>query len=307
MKIVIAGGTGLIGRELSSRLATVGHNVVILTRDSTGQAPAGQVRRVEWDPDGTAGPWARDVDGADAVVNLAGAGIADSRWTEARKRELRSSRVLPTRSLVSAIRQATIRPSVFLQGSGVNFYGAADPEREIDESFPPGEDFLGDLCVAWEAEAHAVSALGCRLVIFRSGVILANDGGAVARLRRPFRWFVGGPVASGKQYVSWIHRDDWVAMAMWALSTPTVSGILNSTSPAPVPNAKFSSALGRALHRPSWLAAPHVMLRALFGELATVMLVKSQRVVPKRALDLGFTFTHPSIDEAMEDVIGLRA
>jgi uncharacterized protein (TIGR01777 family) len=307
MKIVIAGGTGLIGRELASRLATIGHTVVLLTRDSSGQAFGAQIRRIEWDPDGTAGAWAQEVNGADAIVNLAGAGIADSRWTDARKAELRSSRVLPTRSLVAAVRQASRRPAVFLQGSAVGFYGTMNRDLERDESFPPGDDFLANLCVAWEAEAHPVSALGCRLVIFRTGLILAGEGGVVDRLRRPFRLFVGGPIAAGQQYISWIHRDDWVAMAMWALSTPTVSGAVNCSSPVPVTNATFSTALGRALHRPSWLRLPALLLWAMFGEMATAMLINGQRVIPKRATELGFTFTHTSIDEALEDVVGLRA
>src|SRR5262245_36106895 len=306
MKVVIAGGTGLIGRELSSRMASVGHNVIILTRDAHKQS-AGSIRRVEWDPDGSSGPWTREIDGADAVVNLSGSDLAGMRWTPARKDDLRLSRVLPTRSLVSAIRQAAKRPSVFLQASGVNFYGNAGPDRQLDESFPPGEDFLGRLCVAWEAEAHPVSALGCRLLIFRSGVVLAKEGGIVDRMRRPFRWFVGGPVASGKQCISWIHRDDWVAMAMWALTEASVTGVLNSTSPTPVTNARFSAALAHALHRPSWFPIPGVLLRVIYGELANELLIKGQCVVPKRALDLGFTFTHSSIEEAMEDVVGLRA
>jgi uncharacterized protein (TIGR01777 family) len=307
MKVVVAGGTGLIGRELVSRLTAVGHNVIVLTRDDSGQVPHAGVRRLEWDPNGSTGRWAREIDGADAIVNLTGAGLADKRWTPERKEELRASRVLPTRSLVAAVRQATVRPSAFLQGSGVGFYGMSQSDREFDESFPPGEDFLGSLCVTWEAEAHPVSALGCRLIIFRSGIVLANDGGVLEQMRRPFKWFVGGPVSSGQQYISWIHRDDWVAMAMWALSTPTASGVFNTTSPTPVTNAKFTSALARALHRPSWLPSPRFALRILFGELADALLVHGQRVVPKHASDLGFSFTHPSIDEALEDVIGLRA
>jgi uncharacterized protein (TIGR01777 family) len=306
MKIVIAGGTGLIGSALAWRLASVGHSIVVLTRSNVGRtAPPDGVRRVEWTPDGSSGPWAGEIDGADAVVNLAGTGLADSRWTEDRKEELRSSRVLPTRSLVAAVRQVVDKPAVFLQGSAVGFYGTREGARELDESFPPGDDFLGRLCVAWEAEAHPVTALGCRLVLFRSGVVLSREGGVLARMRWPFRWFVGGPVASGQQYVSWIHRDDWVALAIWVLSTPGASGIVNATAPAPVTNEVFSQALGRALHRPSWMPVPGLVLRALYGELATALLVRGQRAVPKRAVDLGFRFSHPAIEEAMEEAVGL--
>jgi uncharacterized protein (TIGR01777 family) len=306
MKVVLAGGSGLIGTALAWRLTADGHQVVILTRGTTGQAPAGSARRVVWTPDGSTGAWSSEIDGADAVVNFTGAGIADRRWSPQRKQELRTSRVLPTRSLVGAIRQASAKPAVFLQCSGAGFYGASKGDTELDESFPPGDDFLGQLCVAWEAEAHPVSALGCRLVIFRNGVVLARDGGIIARMRVPFRWFVGGPIASGQQYLSWIHRDDWVSLALFALTTPAVSGIVNATAPTPVTNTAFSQALGHALHRPSWLPIPGFALQLLYGELATAMLIRGQRVVPKHALDQGFQFSHPTIDEAMEDAVGLR-
>jgi uncharacterized protein len=306
MHIVIAGGTGLIGGAIAARLTISGHAVTVLTRDRRQAPPASGVRLVEWDPDGATGPWAAEIDGADAVINLTGAGIADGRWTEARKEELRSSRVLPTRSLVAAIRQASRKPAVFLQGSAVGFYGIASGDRELDESFPPGDDFLGSVGVAWEAEALPVSALGCRLVILRSGVLLTPTGGVLGRMRLPFLWFVGGPVASGRQYVSWIHREDWIAMAMWALVTPTVSGVVNATAPTPVTNAVFSKAFAGALGRPSWFPVPGFMLRVLYGELATALLIHGQRVVPRRALELGFRFTYPDIDDAMQDAVGQR-
>jgi hypothetical protein len=256
MKVVVAGGTGLLGTALTWRLTSVGHHVVVLTRDSAGAALSGAVRRVEWTPDGTTGPWAGELEDADAVVNLTGAGIADERWTDMRKEELRSSRVLPARSLVAAVRQAPSRPKVFVQVSGVGFYGTAEGDRALDESFPPGDDFPGRLAVAWEAEAHPVAALGCRLVILRNGVVLTREGGILSRMRRPFRWFVGGPIGHGQQYVSWIHVTDWVGMVIWALGNRDVSGAINATAPTAVTNAAFSRALARALQRPSWLPAP---------------------------------------------------
>ena len=307
MKVVIAGGSGLIGRSLAAHLAWSGHQVVVLTRDAASLPPTVAIRRVEWQPDGSAGPWASEIDGAAAVVNLTGAGIADSRWSDERRQELRLSRVLPTRSLVAAVRQASAKPVVFLQGSAMGFYGSSLDDRELDESFPPGDDFLGQLCVAWEAEAHPVVALGSRLVFMRSGVVLSSEGGILGRLRLPFQFFVGGPVASGRQYMSWIHLDDWVAMATWALTTPTVSGILNATSPTPVTNDEFSHAYARALGRPSWLRVPAVALRAVFGEMALAMLIKGQRLVPKHALDLGFQFKYPTIAEAMTAAVGKNA
>jgi uncharacterized protein (TIGR01777 family) len=299
MKIAIAGGTGFLGQALARRLEDAGHDVVVLTRDATRTRPGVAGRPVTWDPDTAVGAWTAEVDGADAVVNLAGAGLADRRWTDDRKAELRESRISSTRHLVTAVREAARRPSVFLQASAVGFYGTDETGREMDESFPPGNDFLARLCVAWEAEAHPVAALGCRLVILRNGVVLAPDGGAGRKLRLPFKLFVGGPIASGRQYVSWIHRDDWVAMAAWALTNADVSGVLNATSPNAVTNEELSRAIGRALRRPSWLRVPGFALRALVGEMAGPALIRGQRVVPRRAVELGFRFARPDIDDGV--------
>jgi uncharacterized protein (TIGR01777 family) len=301
VKIILAGGSGFLGRALSEHLVGRRHEVVILTRSGRVPAKTG-ARTVSWQPDGTSGPWANEIDGAGAIVNLAGAGMADKRWSRRRKTVLRESRVLSTRSLVAAVRAAAAKPAVFVQGSAVGFYGPSGDEA-IDESFPPGQDFLGQLAVAWEAEAHPGAALGCRLVIIRSGVVLSREGGMVKKLIPPFQFFVGGPVASGRQFLSWIHLDDWLAMMTWALETSSVSGAYNASAPEPVTSAEFSRALGRALHRPSWLAVPAFALRIVFGEMASVMLVAGQRVVPKRALEQGFTFQHPAISSALESAV----
>ena len=253
-----------------------------------------------WNPDGTAtGDGVRALDGAGAVINLAGEGLADRRWTRARKAALRASRVNSTRSLVAAIRGVSARPPTFIQASGVGYYGTS-PDQTFDESFPPGADFLAQLCVAWEAEAHPCTALGCRLAIVRSGVVLARDGGALKQLVLPFKFFVGGPIASGRQYFSWIHRDDWVSLIAWLLHTESASGVFNGTSPAPVTNADFSRAVGRSLHRPSWLPVPGFALRLLVGEFAVDGLIHGQRVLPRRALEAGFSFRYPQIDEALK-------
>jgi uncharacterized protein (TIGR01777 family) len=306
VKVVVAGGSGLLGNALVTRLIALGHDVVVLTRDASGQAAQNgpRVRQVEWQADGETGRWAIEVASADAIVNLAGAGIGDRRWTSARKALIRSSRVLPTRSLVAAVREASKRPSVFIQGSAVGYYGTARDGQLLDESFPPGDDFLGNVCVAWEAEAYPVKALGCRLVVARTGIVLAGSGGVLARMKLPFQFFAGGPVASGEQYISWIHVDDWVNVIVWALTNGSIEDVLNTTAPEPVTNRAFSAALGRALHRPSWLPVPAFALRILFGDMADSLLVRGQRAVPKRALENGFTFAHPSVDEAMAHAIG---
>ena len=302
MKVVIAGGSGFLGRALSGHLVARGHEVVILTRGAHLPGSTG-AKAVEWHPDGSPNPgaWANEIDGAGAIVNLSGAGLADKRWSRRRKEELRQSRIQPTRSLVAAIRAAAVKPAVFVQGSAVGFYGASD-EQVIDESFPPGQDFFGQLCVAWEAEAHPAAALGCRLVIVRSGVVLGHGGGALEKLIPPFRFFVGGPIASGRQYMSWIHLADWIAFVTMALETPSVSGVVNATAPTPVTNEDFSRALGRALRRPSWLRVPGFALRLLVGEVADQALIVGQRVVPKRAQEMGFAFKYPDVDSALAQV-----
>jgi uncharacterized protein (TIGR01777 family) len=300
MKIVVAGGTGFLGRHLCARLASWDHEVVVLTRGASGGTePA---RRVTWNPVDAGGHWVFEIDGADAVVNLAGEGLADRRWTVRRKDVLRQSRIASTRGLVAAIRSATRRPSVFVSGSAIGYYGDADA-RPLDESFPPGSDFLATLCVDWEAEAHGAAALGCRVVIIRTGVVLARDGGALKKLIPPFLFFLGGPIASGRQYLSWIHRDDWVRLVDWTISRPDVSGAVNATAPNPVTNAEFSAAVGRALQRPSWFRVPRLALRVLVGEMADDVLVGGQRVVPTRALNGGFTFDHQDVDGALRAIV----
>ncbi len=298
MRVVIAGGSGFLGRALASRLVADGDEIVVLSRGSE-RAPHG--RAVAWRPDGSAGPWASEIDGADAVVNLAGAGIADKRWTPERKQLLEDSRVLSTRSLVAAVRDASRRPGVFIQGSAVGYYGAHDAGPPFDETSLAGDDFLAQLSGKWESEATPARDLGCRLVIVRTGVVLARSGGGLPKMALPFKLFVGGPVGSGRQYLSWIHIDDWVALVVWALRSPAVLGPINATG-EPVTNREFSKALGRALGRPSWAPVPAFVLRTLFGEMGATMLLRGQRVVPARAREMGFPFKFERIDAALANI-----
>lgn len=298
MKYVIAGGSGFLGRALVLELVARGHEVVVLTR---GRAKAADgARFVQW-PDGD---WAREIDGADGVINLAGAGIADKRWSAARKEALRQSRIQSTRALVAAMRETATRPGVFVSGSAVGYYGAQPHDGPpLDESAPPGSDFFSTLGVDWEAEAHAASALGIRTAIVRTGIVLSKHGGALQKMVPPFQFFVGGPLASGRQVMSWIHLRDWIELIVWLLRTPEAVGVFNGTAPHPVTNTEFSRALGAALGRPSWLPVPGFALRVIVGEMAGPALISGQRVVPTRALDLGFRFQFPEITAALRDAV----
>jgi uncharacterized protein (TIGR01777 family) len=301
MRVVIAGGSGFLGRALSARLIAGGHDVAVLTRGATDR-PGGP-RVVIWSPDGRADVWLRAIDGADAVVNLAGAGIADRRWTAARRAELRDSRLLPTRSLAHAIETVGRRPSVFIQGSGIGYYGASLDDREIDETHQAGSDFLGRLCVEWESAAAPIAALGCRVAYIRTGIVLGRAGGALPKMALPFRLFAGGPTGSGRQYMPWIHIDDWVALVAWAIGNVAVAGPLNACAPVPVTNDTFARALGRALGRPSWLRAPAFALHLALGrEFSELLLLNGQRAIPRRALERQFHFSYADLDEALADL-----
>jgi uncharacterized protein (TIGR01777 family) len=308
MKLVIAGGTGFLGNALAWTWAEEGHDVRVLTRG----LPAGEARhesgtgkpgitRVGWVPDGSPAP-AAEIDGTNAVINLAGESIAGRRWTPARKQLLRDSRVLPTRSLTAAIAAAAAPPAVFVSASGAGYYGDRGNEP-LSENAGPGDDFLAHLCVEWEAEAAAAARPGLRLVMLRSGIALEKSGGALPQMARPFRLFAGGPLASGRQYFPWIHRHDWLEMVRWIVDTPGVSGPVNVTAPHPVTNAEFARALGRALHRPAIVPAPRFALKVALGELADALLA-SQRVLPGAALAHGYHFRYPEIDIAFRGIYG---
>ena len=309
MKVVVAGGTGFLGRPLCEGFAEDAHEVIVLSRALPPGASAHEagtgvpgITRVGWLPDGRAGDWARHIEGADAVVNLSGESIAAGRWTPEQKTRLRESRLLATRSLADAILATARAPRVFVSGSAVGYYGFAAGDQIFTERAPDAADFLGALSAEWESEAQRAARSETRVVLLRTGVVLDRDGGALPRMRLPFRLFAGGPIGSGRQYVSWITRLDWLALVRWAIETPEVTGPVNATAPVPVTNTEFSRALGRALGRPSWLPAPAFMLRLMLGEMADALLIGGQRVVPKRALELGFEFRCPEIDRAFRAI-----
>lgn len=293
MRIVIAGGSGLLGRALTVRLQHDGDTVVVLTR---------RPRRafdVAWNPDAPSGPWAETIGTADAVINLAGESINGGRWTKARKAALFDSRVRSTRAIARAIQAAGQKPLAFLSGSAIGIYGPRG-EEPVTEETPPGSDFLSRLAVEWEREALAVAGL-TRVVLLRTGVVLARDGGALPQMALPFRFFAGGPIGSGRQGISWIHIDDWVSMVRWALDRSSVSGPLNVTAPEPVSNAEFARTLGRVLDRPAFMRVPAFAVRLALGEMADVV-VNGQHVMPAKALSLGFRFRHAQLEETLRAI-----
>jgi hypothetical protein len=309
MKLVVAGGSGFLGNALCWTWAEEEHDVRVLTRSlEPGQAQhesgTGKpgITRVGWRPDGQADGLARELDGAAALINLAGESIAGGRWSAARKQALRDSRLLATRSLVSALTQAADPPGTFISSSAVGFYGDRGNEPLTEES-TPGADFLARLCVDWEAEAQRAARPDLRLVLLRTGIVLEKSGGALASMIRPFRFFAGGRLASGRQYMPWVHRLDWIEMVRWIVDTPSVVGPVNVTAPHPVTSAEFSRALGRALHRPSLVPAPRFALKIALGEMADAVLA-SQRALPGRPLANGYHFRYPEIDIAFRGIFG---
>lgn len=296
MKVVVTGGSGFLGGALVSALRGDGHDVLVLTR-----RPARKPGEMQWDASPSLGPWVKAFEAAGAVVNLAGEPIAEGRWTSARKQAILASRVEATRAVVGALRTAGASDAALLSGSAVGYYGTHRDEP-LDEASTPGHDFLASVCREWEAEALAAS--GARVVLLRTGFVVARDGGALPRLALPFHFFAGGPLGSGGQVMSWIHRDDWVAMVRWALGNAAVRGPLNLTAPAPVTNREMAQALGRALHRPSVLPAPALALRIVLGEMADALILNGQRVLPRAALASGFSFRYQTIEGALAAIYG---
>jgi uncharacterized protein (TIGR01777 family) len=302
MKVVIAGGTGFLGGALAERLTADGCDVIVLSRRAASPVRG---RVVVWTPDGDVDAWASELDGADAVVNLAGESLAGRRWSKTHKQTILDSRVRATRSLVAAIGGASRPPAVFISGSAVGYYGPLGDELAV-ETTPPGSDFLAQVCRQWEAEANHAASSRTRVVSIRTGLALERDGGALPAMLPPFKFGVGGPVGSGRQYWPWIHRSDWIDLVRWAIQTDATSGPLNATAPAPVRNIEFAHALGRALRRPAFMPAPSFALRLMLGEMADALLLSGQRAVPAKAGTLGFPFKYSQLDDALAAIFGTR-
>ncbi len=297
MRVFLTGATGLIGRALAASLAADGHEVVALSRGAAPQGlPAGTMV-VTGDPS-VAGPWQEELARCDACVNLAGEPVAGGRWTDERRKRIRDSRVLSTRNVAAVVGAGG--PGVLVNGSAIGYYGPRGDEV-IDETFPAGNDFLGHVALEWE-EATRAAARRARVVLVRTGIVLSPDGGALPKLVLPFKMLAGGPIGDGGFWQSWIHVADQVGILRLALEEPLAQGPLNATAPDPVRNRDLARALGRVLRRPSLLVAPAFAVRAVLGEMAEVVLA-SQRVVPTRALALGYRFRWPSLEPALRDLL----
>jgi hypothetical protein len=306
MKVVLTGGTGLIGDRVSQYLARQEYEIAALTRRAGQKSLHGiNLRFIEWDAQ-TLGAWAKEIDGADAIVHLAGEGIFDSRWTDDVKKRIVESRVHSTRLLVEAIGQAQKAPPLFVSASAVGFYGDRKDELTSDNA-SAGEGFLADVCVQWEAEAQKAAQYGCRVANPRIGIVLDSHGGALASMVPIFRAFLGMPLGSGHQWLPWIHLDDVVRGIVYPLENVQLEGAYNLASPNPLRMGEFCAALGQALHRPSWswLSVPEFALRIGLGEAAESLL-GGQNIVPQKLLDVGFSFSFPTIAPALHDIFSKR-
>lgn len=295
MRILITGGTGLIGSHLCRGLLAEGHTLTVLSRRpetvavKCGAGVHALASLDAWPPEQT----------FDAVINLAGEPIADARWTAARKKKLWDSRVTLTEALVKKIAAARHKPSVLLSGSAIGFYG--NGEIPVDETAQAGNDFAAQLCRAWEAAASAAQPLGVRVCLLRTGLVLAPQGGLLGRLWLPFKLGLGARLGDGRQWMSWVHIDDHVAMVLKLLQDESLSGPFNLTAPEPVSNAGFTQGLARAVQRPAWFVAPAFFLRLVLGERASLLL-EGQRVLPERMRQIGFAHRYPGLEEALRDV-----
>lgn len=305
MKIAITGATGFVGSYLVKRLQAEGEQIIILTRNVNHaervfpKSAFPNVEIIAYNPH-QSGDWQKVISGCDGVVNLAGAPIGEGRWTAERKQEIIDSRKIGTQKLVEAIANAEQKPSVLVNASAIGYYGTSETAT-YEESSPPGDDFLSQVCVAWEAEAHHVKDLGVRLAILRFGVVLGM-GGAIVKMLPVFKLFAGGTIGTGKQWFSWIEVDDLVNLIVAALKQPEIEGVYNATAPNPVRMADFCHALGDVLHRPSWLPVPAFALELLLGDAAMVVL-EGQKVLPKRTLESGFTYKYPDLKPALKSFL----
>ena len=307
MKIILPGGSGMVGSLAAAHFAGQGHTVIILSRSPEAarqkfrQTGGENIQARGWDG-ATARGWAELIDGETAIINLVGENLAGGRWSAAQKKRILESRVKAGQAMVQAVEQAAQKPAALLQISGVGYYGPGEDEL-ITEASPPGNDFPAEVCQAWEAASAPVEALGVRRVVMRTGVVLSTRGGALPRLLLPFKFMIGGPLGNGRQWLSWIHELDQVALFKYFIENQNCQGVYNVASPHPATNRDFARAIGQVLGRPSWIPAPAFVIRLLFGEMATVVL-DGQRVIPERLNQEGFIFQYAEPAAALRQLLG---
>lgn len=303
MKIILAGATGFIGQRLIKKLREANHSLVLLSRNSSeARRHYGSTLQVElWDAK-TQGAWAHHLDGADAIINLTGESIAGKRWTQTQKQKILASRVDATNVIVEALGKANKKPQVLVNASAVGYYGDV-PEGNVTEDYPQGKDFLAETCGRWEQAALQAEQFGIRVACIRTGIVLDKNGGALKKLLLPFRLFAGGPLGTGKQWFPWIHIEDEIGAIIFALENQKLSGAVNLAAPESVTMRQFCSALGKAMHRPSWAPVPGFVLKITLGEMAGPLLLSGQRVVPKKLSEAGYTFRFAELDAALRNVL----
>ena len=301
MRVVITGATGFIGRALCKELCK-DYEVIALSRDSSRATKSigDQAKVVEWDGR-TTGSWFQQANGAFAIINLAGENIASGRWNESKKAGILHSRLDSARAVREAIKQMNKKPSVVIQASAIGYYGSRQNEQ-LDENSAPGKGFLANVCQRVESSVEKVAEMGVRCIVIRTGVVLGRDGGAFVKLAKPFRFFLGGHLGSGRQWFSWIHLQDEVGAIKFLMENEHIKGVFNLTAPEPVTMKKFCKILGKVLHRPSLLKVPGFAARLIFGEMANEMLLSGQKVLPKRLLNRGFDFKYTDVKHALNDI-----
>ena len=301
MKVFVTGGTGFVGKYVTRRLSESGHEVSILTRSLVkAKASVPWATVIEGDPR-KSGQWQQSVAESDAAINLAGASIF-SIWTDSARKSILDSRILTTRNLVDAI-AASGKAKVLINASAVGYYGSRLDDEILDEAAPAGAEFMSEICVRWEDEAKRAAQFGTRVALCRFGIVLGKAGGALAKMLPAFRFMVGGAIGSGRQWMPWIHQEDLFNIFSLLLNDSEISGPINCVAPNPVRNAEFAKILARTLGRPILLpAAPAFLLRTLLGEFANVVL-KGQRVIPKKLMETGFSFRFPTLQQALEDLV----
>jgi hypothetical protein len=302
MRVIVAGGGGLIGRRLIEELLRRQHEVTVLSRRPENvQRIFPAVHGEIWDAK-TSDGLSSVLDGADAVINLAGEPIAAKRWTRIQKERILSSRIASTQAIIGAINQTRNKPSVLLNASAAGYYGNV-PECDVTEADPKGQGFLADVCALWEAEALKVQEVGVRVVLLRTGIVLDKNGGALQKLLLPFRFFIGGPMGTGKQWFPWIHIRDEVAAILFAMENERITGALNFAAPESVRMSEFCRILGKILQRPSWIHVPAFTLKLVLGDMAEPLLLHGQKMIPQKLIDAGFKFHFPTLEDALGELL----